>query len=112
MIGHIIERFIVHLFSGALVVLAALWGFWIIERKVKWFPELKGWMFYIFPSLTAFILISFREVWDVANGGPVVKSVIDWIGWLAGIGGADYTLYRLTPKLNQVLQQIKEKKAK
>ena len=110
MIGHVIERFIIHIFSGASVVLIALWGFWIIERKIKWFPELRGWMFYIFPSLIAFTFISFREVFDVANGGPVIKSLTDWTSWLIGLVFAVYTIYRLTPKFSQVLTQIEEKR--
>ena len=111
MLEHIIDRFIIHLFSGASVALIALWGFWIIERKVKWWPEMRGWMFYIFPTLLAFVFISFREIWDVHNGGLLVKSVTDWISWILGLGAANYCLYRLTPKLDQVLKQIKKRRA-
>ena len=110
MIAHIIERFVIHLFSGASVVLMALWGFWILERKIRWFPEMRGWMFYIFPSLIAFVFISFREIFDVAAGGPLVKSITDWLSWVMGMGGAVFTLYRLTPKFADVLKQIEERR--
>ena len=107
MIAHILERFVIHVFSGASVLILALVGFWYMERKVRSF-RLNGWMFFILPALVSFTLISFREIWDVSAGGPLIKSVTDWISWVIGIGGAAYGLYRLSPRVTQAVEEITE----
>ena len=91
----IIERGIIHFFSSAGVSLIALTGFWLLERKVRWWPSLHGWW-----------AISFREIFDVAAGGLLVKSISDWISWILGLGVSVWALYRLTPRLNQCVGEI------
>ena len=110
MIGHIIDRAVIHFFSSGGVYLIALWGFWLLERRVPWWPELRGWWELILPALVSFIFISFREIFDVAAGGPVVKSLCDWLSWLAGLGTSAWALYRLAPRLAAVRSEIKEEK--
>ena len=110
MLGHILERFVIHFFSSAGVYLIALWGFWLLERKVSWWPKPRGWWELILPALLSFLFISFREVFDVAGGGPVAKSVSDWISWSAGLGAALWALYRLTPRLAGILEEIEGEK--
>ena len=107
-IGHILERGVVHFFSSAGVYLIALWGFWLLERKVRWWPELKGWWELILPALVSFLFISFREVWDVNAGGSVVKSVCDWLSWLFGLGVSVWAVYRLFPRLGRILAEIRD----
>ena len=109
-IGHILKGAVIHFFSSAGVYLIALWGFWMLERKVKWWPELKGWWELIMPALMSFLFISFREVFDVNAGGSVAKSVCDWTSWVLGLGVSVWALYRLTPRLNQILEEIQRRK--
>ena len=105
MIAHILERFVIHFFSGAAVLMLALVVLWYCERR--WLKyHLRGWMFFILPALISFTLISFREIWDVSAGGPLIKSVIDWVSWLLGIGGGAYGLYRLSPRVTQAVKEI------
>ncbi len=41
-------------------------------------------------------------------GGAVIKSICDWLSWLAGLGASAWALYRLTPRLWSVLLEIEE----
>ena len=107
-IAHIVERAVIHFFSSAGVYLIALWGFWMLERKVKWWPQPHGWWELILPAVASFLFISFREVWDVNAGGSVVKSVCDWISWVLGLGVSVWALYRLSPRLGQILGEIRD----
>ena len=102
----ILERAVIHFFSSAGVVLLALYGFWYLERKVSWWPQTRGWWDLILPALVSFVIISFREVFDVARGGSPVKSVCDWLSWLAGMGVSIWALYRLFPRLGQIHREI------
>ena len=106
--GHILERSVIHFFSSAGVYLIALWGFWMLERKVKWWPELKGWLELIAPVVATFLFLSFREIFDVNAGGSVVKSICDWLSWFVGLGVSAWALYRLTPRLSRILAEIRE----
>ena len=84
--AHIAERFVLHVASGASIMLLA-WWLWDLGERKNVLPRIKsGWMFMLFPSLLAFTIISFREIYDVAVGGYVVKSIFDWISWMIGIG--------------------------
>ena len=47
-----------------------------------------------------------REIFDVAAGGLLIKSISDWISWIAGLGVSVWALYRLTPRLSQCLGEI------
>ena len=106
-IGHILERGVIHFFSSAGVYLLGLFGFWILERKVNWWPRLEGWWELILPAVVSFLFISLREVFDVAAGGSAVKSVCDWMSWLAGLGISVWALYRLSPRLESILSEIR-----
>ena len=64
----------------------ALTGSWLLERKVRWWPHLHGWWALILPALLSFMVISMREIFDVAAGGLLIKSISDWISWIAGLG--------------------------
>ena len=105
-IGHIFERGVIHFFSSAGVYLCALFGFWALERKVRWWPDLKGWGELVVPAFFSFLFISNREVFDVAAGGSVIKSVCDWISWILGLGMSVWALYRIAPRLGQILGEI------
>ena len=105
-IGHILDRAVIHFFSSAGVYLLALWGFWLLERKVRWWPELHGWWEFVMPALASFAIISLREVFDVAAGGHLVKSVCDWLSWVLGLGVSAWAIYRLSPRLLAVHGEI------
>ncbi len=108
----VLERSIIHFFSSAGVVLLALYGFWLLERKVSWWPKTRGgWWDLVLPALVSFTFISFREVFDVASGGSPVKSVCDWLSWLLGMGVSIWAIYRLFPRLGQILGEIQKKES-
>ena len=107
-IAHILERAVIHFFSSSGVYLIALWGFWLLERKVKWWPQLRGWRELILPAVLSFLLISTREIFDMAAGGSVVKSVCDWLSWLLGLGVSVWAVYRLFPRLGRILAEIRD----
>ena len=108
MIAHMLERSVIHFFSSAGVYLIALWGFWMLERKCRWWPELRGWWELILPAVASFLFISFREAFDVSAGDPVVKSVFDWISWVCGLGVSVWAMYRLTPRVKEILEEIQD----
>lgn len=104
---HIVDRFVLHFFMSAGVLLLALAVFWYLERKVRWWPSPHGYWFYIVPALLSFMFISFREVFDVAYSGQlVVKAVTDWISWITGLGVSIWALIRLTKRLNMTRFEI------
>ena len=107
-IAHIAERSVIHFFSSAGVYLLALWGFWLLERKLRWWPRLHGWWEFVLPAAVSLGLIGTREIFDVAAGGSLVKSVCDWSSWALGLGASVWALYRLFSRLGQVLREIRE----
>ncbi len=109
MAAHVLERAVIHFFSSAGVYVLALAAFWWLERKVKWWPELKGWWELVLPAVASFLFISLREVWDVSAGGSPIKSVCDWLSWLAGLGASVWASYRLSPRLTSILREIRER---
>ena len=108
---HMVGREAIHLFSGPGVYLAALFGFWTLERKVPWWPTLRGWVALIAPAFAALFVILAWEMWDGRVGGsagdPPIKSVIDvFLGWAAGLSGGVYGLYRIHPYLHRAIRNI------
>ena len=73
-VAHIFERFMIHFFSAGGVLLVAL------NLKNFIYPEASDFV----ALLMVFTLISFREIWDVKNGNPLIKSVSDWVSWAFG----------------------------
>lgn len=105
---HVVERAIIHFFSSGGVYLIAVWGFWLLERRARWWPQLRGWWEFILPAAFSFLFISLREVFDVGAGGAALKSVCDWLSWAAGLGASAWALYRLAPRLAAVRAEIEE----
>lgn len=106
-LSHILERFIIHLFSGGSVFFLAFTGLDLCQRK-RWLPRYYGWWHLALPALLSFLFISLREVFDVAAGGWYVKSITDWISWVIGLGAAVYAVYRHAPRWATIVAEIKE----
>ena len=104
--GHVLSRELIHVFSGGLVAMASLWLFWVAERKISWWPKFKGWGALAVPAILSTFVISLREYYD-AGHGPWAKSYFDVAFWLIGTGGAMYIMYRLSPRLEQIIRDIK-----
>ena len=105
-ISHILERFVIHLFSSTGVLLLTLWGFWCLEIFVGWWPALYGWWQLVLPALICLMLTGSREIFDIKRGGLLVKSIIDWISWAVGLGLSFWGVYQLTPRLAEIFGQI------
>ena len=101
---HIVDRFIIHIFSSGSIVLLMLWVAWLLESVLPG-GLLSGWNYFAWPSMIAFILISFREIWDVKAGGSIIKSVIDWMSWLIGMAIAVLSIYVLSPRISQAVEE-------
>ena len=74
--GHILDRTVIHLFSAGGVLLSGLY----LKRFIPEARRPDDWVI----ALCAFTVISLREVHDVAEGNPRVKSYIDWCSWAGG----------------------------
>ena len=100
MILHILHRALLHLACGGSAAIAALTAWHeLAERGVLW--RLRGHTYYVLPALIAVSLIALREPFDVAQGDPAIKSLIDGGSWVAGVGLAEWALWRLTGRLHQ-----------
>ena len=108
---YIAKRQLLHLAAAPGIFLAAFFGFWFLEEKVRWWPAPRGWWAMVIPALVSLIFCEIREPWDVSRGSWVWKSYIDRITWAAGLGFFGvFALYKLTPRLARVREQIKEQK--
>ena len=110
---HILDRFIIHLFSSAAVLMLAQVGFVYLERRWAKFPRwlLRGWFFFIVPGMFAFLLIASREIYDVAVGNPPLKSYFDYLSWILGIGLASWGRLRTSRRTQKAVEEIKEGRA-
>ena len=116
---HIAERFIIHFVCGAAVLQWSQLGVAYLERVVRdslrkaWYMPfarsvlpLRGWAFFFVPAFICVTVIFFREIIDVYNGNPFIKSYADWISWVLGTGSGGYASYRLTPRLVTAIKEI------
>jgi hypothetical protein len=86
MIGHILERAILHIFLDAGFFLCFfIFIDWV--RRMRWMPSLKGWWAFIVPAIITLFVTYVREPFDVAGGQLTVKVVTDLISHTIGIGG-------------------------
>ena len=110
--GHVLDRFVLHVFSGASVLIIFMYAWWLCERWVKGWPRLEGWLFFTVPGFIAFTVIALRESYDVAMGNPLQKSFFDHASWIIGIFGFSYAIYRLYPRLRQAMEEIEKRRSK
>ena len=108
--GFILERFIIHMFSGAAVLLLALLAFLFLERAFRWFPRFDGIAFFAVPGLVAVFCIFLREPFDVQSGWWVGKSYIDVVSWICCVGLAIWALLRLHEQIYESAQAFYRKK--
>jgi hypothetical protein len=97
MIGHIAERFAIHFASSALLLGCVYFAlrYWL-RRNAKvgrWLSTRKNHLLVVSGLLVAGIA-AWREPFDVAAGGSVVKSVFDFISWYSGSAVSAWALYR------------------
>lgn len=97
MIGHIVERFLIHLFSAMGLVVGVFFGLQSLHRRQKmngWLPSNIGGRL-VFSGLVVFLIASMREVFDLHSGQPYVKVFTDWASWLIGLALGIWATYRL-----------------
>lgn len=88
---HVLERSWLHLGWAPWVIMGSVWGFWVLGRKrPKW--RLTGPWRWIVPGVVALLFIFLREPGDVAGGGPLAKSYIDFAVWAAALFAAGLSL--------------------
>lgn len=96
MISHIIERFIIHLFSATGLVVGTFFAIQSIQRRYAkdWLPSNVGGRL-LLAGFLVFGVTATREAWDVHNGQPIVKAFTDYISWAIGLGLGIWATYRL-----------------
>jgi hypothetical protein len=99
LILHIIDRFLIHFFSSAGIVLAATFALATLQRRLRWpwLPSrVQGQI--ILSALLVFSVAVLREPYDVSRGDPLAKSISDFISWASGCGVSVWGLWRLTKR--------------
>lgn len=97
MIGHILERGVIHLFSAMGLVVGVFFGLQSLHRRklmAGWLPSNVGGRL-VLAGFLVFGLTATREAWDVANGQPIVKALTDYLSWALGLGLGIWATYRL-----------------
>lgn len=98
MIGHIVERFIIHMFSAMGLVVGVFFGLQSLNRRQKmngWMPSNIGGRL-VLAGLLVFGVTAMREAYDVAVGGqPLIKAFTDYASWLIGLTLGVWAAYRL-----------------
>lgn len=96
MIGHIAERFVIHLFSAMGLVVGTFFGIQSLQRRYAkgWLPSNVGGRL-LLSGFLVFGLTATREAWDVHNGQPFVKALTDYASWFIGLGLGIWATYRL-----------------
>lgn len=96
MIGHIIERFIIHLFSAMGLVVGTFFAIQSLHRRYAkgWLPSNVGGRL-LLAGFLVFGLTATREAVDVARGQVLVKAFTDYASWAIGLGLGIWATYRL-----------------
>lgn len=97
MIGHIVERFIIHMFSAMGLVVGVFFGLQSLNRRQKmngWMPSNIGGRL-VLSGLLVFGVTAMREAWDVHNGQSVIKAFTDYASWGIGLALGIWATYRL-----------------
>lgn len=94
---HIIDRFIIHFFCSAGVLLCAFFALRFTARKLHtrflpgvWESQL------VFAALAVFCGAALREAWDVHQGQTIAKAITDYASWFLGCGLSAWGLVRFT----------------
>jgi plasmid replication initiation protein len=103
MIGHIAERFLIHLVTGPIligIVWVALVYWYDNNRKVRWWLEDPDRVMLTMAGLVIAALVTQREAWDLYYGRQtLVKTVVDQVFWFPIAGAGCWWLYRLVKKM-------------
>ena len=95
-IGHIAERFMLHVVSGGSVVIGSVCGLAECMRR-RWLWQMRPLSLVAFSVVVALLFIGQREAFDVAAGDDPIKSIIDGLSWATGMTLAVVGVYRAEP---------------
>ena len=112
MIAHILARFGLHFMASFMLVVfsyVALRWWWgrlewrldtvgmsteVLQRALRvW--RWRGITFAVLCAIPSAFIPPMREIFDVAAGGLLLKSITDYVSWFGGSGVASWLLYRL-----------------
>lgn len=76
------NRFLIHFLSSGSLLLASTLAYRF--AKVRW-ENLDRYETTVIPALLILWLSAMREAYDVSTGGPLRKSISDFISWTLGV---------------------------
>ena len=82
LLAHIVDRFLIHFFASGGLLIAGTLGYSFAKR---WFKNIDRYESTIVTALLIVWLTATREAYDVYNGGPLIKSIADFISWTLGV---------------------------
>ncbi len=92
LLGHILERFVIHFFASTSLVVGVYFLILFLMRRFKDYTQFLP---LAMAALVVFAFASLREAVDVSNGQPLVKAFTDYASWLLGCGASAWGIYRL-----------------
>lgn len=96
---HILERFLIHFFSSAGVLLCAVFAYATIVRRLPkaatWLPSETFKKRMVFLSVVILLVAFAREAWDVHKGQVIAKAFTDYASWALGLGCSIWAIVRV-----------------
>ena len=105
---HILERFVIHFGSAAMIYGAvfSLYAYLVRTRRLP--PGLSGWWALAAPALLGLLIPVLREPFDAAAAPSLwFKSYFDYASWVLGFGASIYERYRNYPAMTEIMSQIR-----
>jgi len=109
MIQHILERSVIHFFSAGMVTLGFRYLLYVLDKHVLT-RALGGYIYWLLPCFVAPFVIFLREPFDVAKGGPLVKSYTDILSWAVGCLVSTYLSRAMCERDLEAAREIQVKK--
>lgn len=102
---HIVERELIHLFSGGGMYCVFQWIVRAAEQHVLT-RRLGGYLFFGLPAFLASFCIALFELANVNDGGLLIKSYLDIAFWAIGMAFPAWTQYRHGERVVEAARDI------
>ena len=82
LLAHIVDRFLIHFFASGGLLISGTIGYKLAKSRFK---NIERYEDTLVIGLLIVWLTATREAYDVYNGGPLIKSIADFISWTLGV---------------------------